>query len=93
MLWESALRARSAEPAALLRYLESDAAQFDGHKGRPLSFRSWDHQLRQPLYVTAPSADASVEVPRGQPGAGESSRDVLDRLGTPREKSECRMGG
>ncbi|HEX6749799.1 MAG TPA: ABC transporter substrate-binding protein [Longimicrobium sp.] len=92
MLWESALRARSAEPAALLRYLESDAAQFDGHKGRPLSFRPWDHQLRQPLYVAAPSADAPVEVPRAQPGADESSREVLDRLGTPREKSECRMG-
>lgn len=24
---------------------------FDGHKGELLSFRSWDHQLRQPLYL------------------------------------------
>ena len=93
MLWESALRARSAEPAALLRWLEGDAAQFDGHKGRPLSFRAWDHQLRQPLYVTSPSAETPAEVPRAQPGADESSRDVLDQLGTPRERSECRMGG
>lgn len=92
VLWESTLRARSTQPAALLRYLASDAAQFDGHKGRPLSFRRWDHQLRQPLYVAAPGS-APVEVPRAAPGSEEPSRDLLDRLGTPRERSECRFDG
>jgi ABC-type branched-subunit amino acid transport system substrate-binding protein len=90
VLWESTLRARSAEPAALLRYLSSDAAQFDGHKGRPLSFRAWDHQLRQPLYVTAATGDP-VEVPRAAPGGDTPSRDLLDRLGTSRERSGCRL--
>jgi hypothetical protein len=89
LLWESTLRARSAAPGALLRWLESDAAQFDGHKGRPLSFRTWDHQLRQPLYVTSPAAPNPVEVPRAAPGTDESSRHVLDRLGTPRTRTEC----
>ncbi|HKP75494.1 MAG TPA: ABC transporter substrate-binding protein [Longimicrobiaceae bacterium] len=90
LLWESTLRARGTDPAALARYLSSDAAQFDGHKGRPLSFRTWDHQLRQPLYVTASSVDP-VEVPRASPGADVASRDLLDRLGTARERSQCHL--
>lgn len=92
MLWESTLRARSVQPAALVAYLSSDAAQWDGHKGRPLSFRAWDHQLRQPLYVAAASGDPA-EVPRAAPGDEAPSRDVLDRLGTPQARSECRMQG
>ncbi|HEX6627081.1 MAG TPA: ABC transporter substrate-binding protein [Gemmatimonadaceae bacterium] len=51
---EAALRARSSHPDAILSYLESPAASFDGHKGWPLSFRPVDHQLRQPLYVVSP---------------------------------------
>lgn len=93
VLWESTLRARSASPAALIAYLRSAAAQFDGHKGRPLSFRAWDGQLRQPLYVISAASPDPVEVPRAAPGDQASSRDVLDRLGTPRERSECRFGG
>ncbi|HSU13700.1 ABC transporter substrate-binding protein [Longimicrobium sp.] len=93
MLWESTLRARSSAPDALMRYLSSDAAQFDGHKGRPLSFRAWDHQLRQPLYVVSPAAPDPVEVPRAAPGSDTPSRDVLDRLGTPRGRTECGIGG
>lgn len=92
VLWESTLRAHTTERAALLRYLQGDATQFDGHKGRPLSFRRWDHQLRQPLYVAAPGA-APVEVPRAAPGSDEPSRDLLDRLGTPQGRSACRFGG
>lgn len=53
---EAALRARSGEPARMLAYLENPAATFDGHKGWPLSFRSTDHQLRQPLYVVSSPA-------------------------------------
>ncbi|HEX8907217.1 MAG TPA: hypothetical protein VF771_20360, partial [Longimicrobiaceae bacterium] len=93
LLWESTLRARSATPGALMVFLESDAAQWDGHKGRPLSFRAWDHQLRQPLYVASPAAPDPVEVPRAAPGSDASSRDVLDRLGTPRDRTECMMEG
>lgn len=52
---EAALRARSVRPTALLAYLESPSTSFDGHKGWPLSFRSTDHQLRQPLYLVGSS--------------------------------------
>lgn len=94
MLWESTLRAGSAAPAALAAYLTSGAARFDGHKGRALSFRRWDHQLREPLYVVDPanpSADP-VEVPRADPAAELPSQEVLDRLGTTAASSACHLG-
>jgi hypothetical protein len=89
---ESALRAKSTEPAKLLTYLESSATTFDGHKGWPLSFRLADHQLRQPLYVVirggaAAAANALRDVPdlraSSQQGAAEESArftQALDRL-------------
>jgi hypothetical protein len=92
MLWESSLRARTTAPAALLVWVRSDAAQFDGHKGRPLSIRAWDGQLRQPLYLVRDTL-APVEVPPAAPGDSTSSRDLLDRLGTPATSTRCHFDG
>ena len=63
---EAALRARSVNPRPILAFLENSSTSFDGHKGWPLSFRSADHQLRQPLYV----------VSRAPSGTGAGFRDV-----------------
>jgi hypothetical protein len=89
ILWESALRQKSGDGSAIAEYLTRDGTQFDGHKGQPLSFRAWDHQLRQPLYVV--SADAAggrrvKEVPESSDG---SLRDALDHLGVDRTTSSC----
>jgi ABC-type branched-subunit amino acid transport system substrate-binding protein len=59
---EAALRARSSHADEMLSYLESPAANFDGHKGWPLSFRLGDHQLRQPLYVVSPPSPGAARV-------------------------------
>lgn len=48
---EAVLRSGSTSPAKLVEFLASPSAQFDGHKGWQLSFRRYDHQLRQPLYI------------------------------------------
>lgn len=87
VLWESALRVRSAAPDRLSEFLSRDTTQFDGHKGRPLSFRRWDHQLRQPLYVRR--GESLVEMPAA--AGEESSRDLLDRLGTRASQSSCKL--
>jgi hypothetical protein len=91
ILWESALRARSTAAGTIIQFLESERASFDGHKGRPLGFRPWDHQLRQPVYVERAGAPL-VEMPSSTK-ADESSRDVLDRIGTPAARSTCRWTG
>lgn len=94
VLWECSLRARSTEPAKLAAFLAGDSAQFDGYKGRALSFRAWDHQLRQPVYVfTGSGASKKMvgEAPVAPPGADVATRDLLDRIGTMAARSTCRM--
>jgi hypothetical protein len=88
ILWESALRLGSADPHAILQHLTHTTTQFDGHKGLPLSFRPWDHQLRQPLYVI--EGERVIEVPVATK-TGEPARDLLDRLGTNAASSHCRV--
>ncbi|HEX2205532.1 MAG TPA: ABC transporter substrate-binding protein [Longimicrobium sp.] len=89
VLWESTLRARSADPAALIAHIERESTQFDGHKGRPLSFRPWDHQLRQPLYAVSPSGEVA-EVPSAPRESGIPSKELLDRIGTTAAETACR---
>ena len=52
VLAEAALRARSADGAAIAAHLRLPQTRFDGHKGVPLVFGP-DHQLVQPLYAAA----------------------------------------
>ena len=83
--WEASIRARATDGAGTVAYLERETTQFDGQKGIPLSFRQWDHQLRQPLYAVA-AASEPISIPALSAG---SSRDELDVLGTNREASAC----
>jgi hypothetical protein len=96
--WEASQRARSVDGASIAEYLERDTTQFDGQKGVPLSFRRWDHQLRQPLYV-APTSDSPVRDARAERSAPPTpipapdatpARAALDALGTSEQASTCR---
>jgi branched-chain amino acid transport system substrate-binding protein len=99
LVMEGVLRSASTEAAALVNYLEG-APPFDGHKGRPLTFREWNHQLRQPLYVLKAREDKPenpwdrlqliAELP---PPAtpGKSVIEALDALGEPQSESPCRL--
>lgn len=82
--WESFLRAPGSWSANLL----SDSTQFDGHKGAPLSFRSWDHQLRQPLYAVG---DRVTDVPDISQSS-EPARVLLDSIGDRQGLQSCRTG-
>jgi hypothetical protein len=88
IIWESALRMSSANPGQLIEYLARDTTQFDGHKGLPLSFRSWDNQLRQPLYVVAGTRVVEVPVAASR---DEASHELLDKLGTAQSASACHV--
>lgn len=88
----------SLEAAALVDYLEHPDTLFDVHKGAGVSFRPWDHQLRQPLYLvkvdpeTERAWDLAAlvdELPAGTaPGTDPIAR--LDRLGDLGPGSSCR---
>ncbi|HUQ99963.1 MAG TPA: hypothetical protein VM166_10940 [Gemmatimonadaceae bacterium] len=95
---EAVLHTRSAESKSVIAYLEAASTQFDGHKGWPLTFRRSDHQLRQPLYIVAPSrgkrTDGSRSI-RDVPDISELSSGaqvpstVLDRLNAPPGNHAC----
>jgi ABC-type branched-subunit amino acid transport system substrate-binding protein len=96
---EGVLRSGRAQASALVSYLEG-TPPFDGHKGKALTFRAWNHQLRQPLYVLKAREDKPEnardllqligEVP--PPAApGRPVVEVLDTLGEPKTESLCRL--
>jgi ABC-type branched-subunit amino acid transport system substrate-binding protein len=90
VLWEAYLRTKSADTSAVAERIA--AGEFDGHKGAQLSFRAWDHQLRQPLYALTSSGTEKgpIEIP-GAGSAQATMHDQLDTLGDPASKTRCRM--
>ena len=91
LVGEAVVRAGASDGAALVAFMES-APPFDGHKGEALTFRRWDHQLRQPLYVAGPRKREDIG---GQLGPFAVLADVggknLDALGTAMADSRCRF--
>ena len=55
---DAALAAGSVEPDAVRAVLRDPAHPVASAKGAGVGFRPWDHQLRQPLYVTEVDPDA-----------------------------------
>lgn len=53
---ETATRTRSINAVAMKAYLFSEHFKLQGYKGKPLSFRPWNGQLRQPVLLAAPAS-------------------------------------
>lgn len=99
MLFETVSRAGTFDGEKLVAYLERPQTSFDVHKGIGVSFRPWDHQLRQPLYLVKINPDAQNaldlavlvgELPQiYKPGSDPVER--LDQIGVLRRQSSCVM--
>ena len=99
-VWEAVLKGGRSDATGLVSFFEQGRG-VDAHKGVPLTFRPWDHQLRQPLMVLRSKVpppgkprwdifDEVDEVPlRGTPG--ESRAAVLDTLGLSATESQCKF--
>ncbi|WP_159819365.1 ABC transporter substrate-binding protein [Colwellia sp. 20A7] len=72
--------------AKLLDYIKSDAFELAAYKGRKLSFRSWNKQLRMPLALVHPHALVSQSP---QPGMLHPTTE-LDTLGFDIQESQCK---
>jgi ABC transporter substrate binding protein (PQQ-dependent alcohol dehydrogenase system) len=82
---EAATRTGTAEAATLRDYMLSDDFELAGFKGRPLTFRPWNGQLRQPIplvHERALVAQAPLEGFLHQ-------RTELDTLGLDLPESGC----
>jgi ABC transporter substrate binding protein (PQQ-dependent alcohol dehydrogenase system) len=77
----------AGDTAAVDKYLLGPAMNIDGAKGPPLSFRAWDHQLRQPILLA--TADAVIAA-APMPGFLHQT-NVLDTLGYDQPETKCKF--
>ena len=61
MIYEAAVAIGSTDGSALISQLERADVEYDLMKGEGTSFRSWDHQLRQPVYSIEIDVDLLLE--------------------------------
>ncbi|WP_235818401.1 ABC transporter substrate-binding protein [Brucella grignonensis] len=86
---EAVTRTNSANPGVLRNFILSDKFALDGFKGRSLSYRAWNGQLRQPMAVV--NARALVEL---TPLDGYLHQtNEMDTLGLDRPESACTAFG
>lgn len=86
---EAVTRTNSADPAVLRAYLLGDAFQLDGFKGRALTFRGWNGQMRQPIAV----ANARALVTLAPVEGFLHQRNETDSLGMDEPESACKAFG
>lgn len=86
---EAVTRTNAADPATLRAFLLSDAFQLDGFKGRGLSFRNWNGQLRQPIAVVNDRALVTLAPVEGF----LHQRNEMDSLGLDAPESACTAFG
>ena len=88
-LAEAVTRTGSADPDTLRAYILSDEFELAAFKGRPLSYRRWNGQLRQPVPVVTPRALVAEAPLEGF----LHERNELDTLGLDRAESACTVFG
>jgi ABC transporter substrate binding protein (PQQ-dependent alcohol dehydrogenase system) len=98
IIYEAGFFSGSTEVASVLGYLENPQSVFDVWKGIGTSFREWDRQLRQPVYLVEINGAAEDAFSSGllvgelpaiyMPGTEPLER--LDQLGDLADRSTCR---
>lgn len=84
---EAATRTRSTDPSTIADYIRSDKFELAAFKGRKLTYRDWNGQLRQPVLLAAPRSLVSVS-----PQTGYLHQvSELDTMGFDRPESGCRL--
>ena len=82
---EAVTRTNSADPAVLRAFILSDAFELAGFKGRPLSYRRWNGQMRQPV----PLVTARALVAQAPLDGFLHQHNDLDTLGVDAPESGC----
>ncbi len=84
-LGEAVTRTNFEDVATLRTYIMSEDFELAGFKGRPLTYRGWNGQLRQPIAVTHPRALVAQAPLEGF----LHQTNELDSLGLDRPESDC----
>ncbi len=84
---EAVTRGGHADAAAVKAYLLSDQFSVSASKGEGLTFRQWDHQLRQPVLLFGPRMLVSMApLP-----SVHHAKFQTDALGFDQSESECHL--
>ncbi|GJE15376.1 ABC transporter substrate-binding protein [Methylobacterium marchantiae] len=84
---EAATQKKTADPAVLSAYFADPAFSLPAYKGVSLTYRPWDHQLRQPIIVVQPKAMVTVAPEQGF----THQRTPLDTLGVDLPETACKF--
>ncbi|AHB49156.1 ABC transporter substrate-binding protein [Hyphomicrobium nitrativorans NL23] len=82
---EAASRTNSSDAKTLIDYMRSDKFDLAAFKGQKLTYRSWNGQLRQPIFIVTPKIHVTVSP---QPGFLHEFSE-LDTLGVDRPETKC----
>lgn len=84
-LGEAVTRTKAGDVDSLRSYILSDEFELAGFKGRPLTYRAWNGQLRQPIAIAHPRALVATAPLEGF----LHQTNELDTLGIDRPESTC----
>jgi ABC transporter substrate binding protein (PQQ-dependent alcohol dehydrogenase system) len=87
MIGEAVSRASTADPKALLDYMKGPDFSLAAFKGRKLTVRDWDLQLRQPILL----ADGRTVVSVSPQDGFLHQFSELDTLGIDRPETKCQL--
>lgn len=86
---EAVTRTQSTDNQDLRAYMLSENFQLAGFKGRPLTYRNWNGQMRQPIPLTHPGAVVALTPLEGF----LHQFNELDTLGIDQPESNCENYG
>lgn len=82
---EAVTRTKAVDAATIKAYLLSERFKLQGYKGRALSFRDWNGQLRQPVLLAAPTSLVTAPPLEGF----LHPQNELDTLGYDKPETQC----
>jgi ABC transporter substrate binding protein (PQQ-dependent alcohol dehydrogenase system) len=87
-LSDSAKKSGQTDPQGLKEYLLSDEFKLEGFKGQAMSFRTWDHQMRQPIIL---GGGTRVPVSTSPQEGFLHPTNLTDTLGFDQPETKCKF--
>lgn len=87
-LADSAMKSGKTTPQEVKAYMLSDEFKLEGFKGQAMSFRTWDHQMRQPIVL---GGGTRVPVSTSPQEGFLHPTNVTDTLGFDKPETKCKF--
>ena len=85
---DSAMKSGKTTPQDVKAYLLSDQFKIEGFKGQAMSFRTWDHQMRQPIIL---GGGTRVPVSTSPQEGFLHETNLTDTLGFDKPETKCKF--